>query len=79
MSKNVKRLLIVAAIILVGVILVVSGTISINVLNLWNWFKDAGQWIWARLSPIIPLKEIICFLAGIVVTKIVGAIRNSKK
>lgn len=79
MSKNVKRLLIVVAIVLVGVILVVSGTISINAVNLLNWFKDAGQWIWARLAPIIPLKEILCFLAGVAVTAIVVAIRNSKK
>lgn len=79
MSKNVKRLLIVAAIFLVGVVLVVSGTVTINFLNLLNWIKDAWQWIWARLAPIIPLKEILCFLVGVAATAIVVAIRNSKK
>lgn len=79
MSKNVKRLIITLVIILVGVILITSGTISINALNLLNWFKDAGQWIWSRLAPIIPLKEILCFAAGVAVTAIVVAIRNSKK
>jgi len=79
MSKNVKRFIIGAIIFLVGVVLVVSGTVSINILNLLDWFKDAWQWIWARLSPIIPLKEILCFLAGVAVTAIVVAIRNSKK
>ena len=79
MSKNVKRFIIGAIIFLVGVVLVVSGTVSINILNLLDWFKDAWQWIWARLSSIIPLKEILCFLAGVAVTAIVVAIRNSKK
>ena len=79
MSKNVKRLIIVAVIVLVGIVLVTSGTISINVLNLMEWFKDVGQWIWAKLAPIIPLKEVLCFLAGVAVTAIVVAIRNSKK
>lgn len=79
MSKNVKRFIIGAIIFLVGVVLVVSGTVSINILNLLDWFKGAWQWIWARLAPIIPLKEILCFLAGVAVTAIVVAIRNSKK
>lgn len=79
MSKlSLKRVLIAAAIVLVGVILIVSGTVSINILNLVNWFKDFSQGVWARLAPIIPLKEILCFLAGVILTLIIKARKGNQ-
>ena len=74
-----KKVAFVILILMLGIILVVSGTIQINVLNLVNWFKELGQGIWARLAPIIPVKELLCFFAGVVVTIIVTAIRKRKK
>ena len=64
MSKNVKRLIVATIILLVGAVLIVSGTVEINFLNLLNWFKDLGKGIWARLAPIIPIREIVSFIAG---------------
>lgn len=79
MSKNLKRLIVYTIIALVVLVLVLSDSLSIDFTKLFNWFKDGWQWIWARLAPIIPLKEILCFLAGIAAAAIVVAIRNRKK
>ena len=58
MNKK-KRLVIIAIVVIIGAILLSSGTLQIHPGKLVEWFSSVGKGLWIKAKEFISLKDIL--------------------
>lgn len=75
MNKK-KRLVIIAIVVIIGAILLSSGTLQIHPGKLVEWFTAVSKGLWSKVKDFISLKDILFIVASLLVGYKLG--RRSK-
>ena len=75
MNKK-KRLVIIAIVVIIGAILLSSGTLQIHPGKLVEWFSSVGKGLWIKAKEFISLKDILFIVVSLLIGYKLG--RGSK-